>query len=311
MKKFLLIVLVLVGVLVALPELFPGQVADLGLKLERARGGMERRTLQAGGETWYYLEGGPADGETVLVVHGFGGSKDNWSRFARFVIDDYRLVVPDLPGFGESARHPDWDYSLPAQRERLRGFVDALGLETFHIVGVSMGGHLAALYTYRYPEQVLTLGLFDNAGVVPTVESDMLRSLDAGANPLVVDKPADFDHLLDFIFYDKPYIPWPIRRAYAHRAADQAAFNRHIFEFLRTDSGAFVAPLEPLLPDIRQPVLILWGEYDRVIDKSAIDAMRPLLPAAEIVILEDTGHVPMLERPEETARDYLAFIDKY
>ena len=310
-KKLVLILFVLVGVLVALTELFPAQVADLGLRLERARGGMEYRTLQAGGETWHYLEGGSANAETVLIIHGFGGSKDNWSRFSRFVTDEYRVVAPDLPGFGESARHPEWDYSLPSQRERLREFVEALGLSEFHLLGVSMGGHLSALYTHRYPKQVITLGLFDNAGVVPPVESDMWRALAAGDNPLVVKKAADFDRLFDYIFHEPPFVPWPFRRAYAHRAVQQSAFNQTIFEFLRAESWSYADPLEGLLSDIRQPVLILWGEYDRIIDKSAIDVMRPLLPQAEVVIMKDTGHVPMLEKPEKSAQHYLGFIGKY
>ncbi len=91
----------------------------------------------------------------------------------------------------------------------------------------------------------------------------------------------------------------------------QSAFNRIIFEFLRAESWSYRDPLEALLADIRQPVLILWGENDRIIDKSSIDVMRPLLPDAEIVIMKDTGHVPMLERPEESSRHYLDFVDKY
>jgi pimeloyl-ACP methyl ester carboxylesterase len=310
-KKLLLIVLLLAGILAGLPELIPAQVADLGLRLERARGGMEYRTLQVGGETWHYLERGPADAEAVLIIHGFGGSKDNWSRFSHFLTAEYRVVVPDLPGFGESARHADWDYSLTSQRDPLHGFVEGLGLESFHLLGVSMGGQLSALYTHRYPEQVLTLGLLDSAGVMPPVESDYLRALNAGENPLVVDRPGDFDRLFDYIFHEKPFIPWPFRRAYAHRAVEQSAFNRTIFESLRAGTGSYRDPLESLLSDISQPVLIIWGEYDRIIDKSAIDVMQPLLPQAEIVILENTGHVPMLEKPEETARHYQAFIDRY
>lgn len=310
-KKLVLVLVLLAAGLVGYVELFPGHIADLGLRLERASGGMEYRTLRAGGETWHYLEGGPADAETVLIIHGFGGSKDNWSRFARFVTDRYRVVVPDLPGFGESARDPDRDYSLPSQRERLHGFVEALDLQTFHLLGVSMGGHLSALYTHRYPERVVTLALFDNAGVMSPVESDYWRALAAGDNPLVVEKPGDFDRLFEYIFHEEPFVPWPFRRAYARRAVEQSAFNRIIFGHLRAEALSYRDPLETLLPDIRQPVLILWGEHDRIIHKSSIDVMRPLLPQAEVVILKDTGHVPMLERPEASSRHYLDFIDKY
>ena len=58
-------------------------------------------------------------------------------------------------------------------------------------------------------------------------------------------------------------------------------------------------------------MLILWGDYDRITDVSSVDVMRPLLPMAEVVIMKDTGHLPMLEYPAETATHYLGFVDKY
>ncbi len=67
-----------------------------------------------------------------------------------------------------------------------------------------------------------------------------------------------------------------------------------------------VAP--PLLDQIEVPVLIIWGEYDRILDVSSIERMRPLLPQAEVIIMEDTGHIPMLERPAETAEHYHQFL---
>ncbi|MGB1581444.1 MAG: alpha/beta fold hydrolase, partial [Nevskiales bacterium] len=69
--------------------------------------------------------------------------------------------------------------------------------------------------------------------------------------------------------------------------------------------------LEQQLAEIKTPTLILWGRYDRLLDVSAVDVMRPLLPQAEVVIMEDTGHVPMIERPALTAQHYMAFIDKH
>jgi pimeloyl-ACP methyl ester carboxylesterase len=56
-------------------------------------------------------------------------------------------------------------------------------------------------------------------------------------------------------------------------------------------------------------VLILWGEYDRVLDVSSVDVMRPLLPQAKVVVMKDTGHLPMIERPAETAAHYLGFLN--
>ncbi|NIL95537.1 MAG: alpha/beta fold hydrolase, partial [Woeseiaceae bacterium] len=121
----------------------PGPAAEFAISIERYRTGLLPARIQVDGEPWHYLVGGPADGETVLLLHGFGANKDTWTRFAGYLTERYRVVAPDLPGFGESHRQPGQDYRLPAQRERLHAFVAALGLTDFHLAGNSMGGHLS------------------------------------------------------------------------------------------------------------------------------------------------------------------------
>ena len=308
MKKILTYSVIVIVGLVGLMALLPEETAKLAVNAERSRSGLDHKTVVIGDETWHYLEGGPEEAEVVLLLHGFGGDKDNWTRFSNHITGSYRVIAPDLPGFGESAQHPDWDYSLPPQRSRVNGFVQALGLEQFHVVGNSMGGHLAALYGHKYPGQVLSMALFNNSGVDAPDESDLLRALAKGENPLVVDSLEDFDELIAFVAYKQPFVPWPVKGVFAQRALERAGFNLFIFEFLKNDRSSV---LEPLLADIENPVLILWGEYDRTLDVSSIEVMRPLLPQAEIVIMKDTGHVPMIERPAETAAHYLAFVDEH
>ena len=308
MKKLLMYLVILVAGLVALMALIPEEFTKLGIYVERSASGLNYKTVVIGDETWHYLEGGPKDAEVVLLLHGFGGNKDNWTRFSKFLTGSYRVIAPDLPGFGESAQHPDWHYSLPPQRSRMNGFTQALGLERFHVVGHSMGGHLAALYTHKYPGQVLSMALFNNAGIVAPNESEMQRLLAEGKNPLIVNTLEDFDRLLTIVFYNKPFVPWPVKGVLAQDAIDHAEFNQFIFESYKSDS---FSGLEPILSYIENPVLILWGEYDRVLDVSSVKVMRPLLPRVEVVIMKDTGHAPMLERPAETAAHYLAFMDKH
>lgn len=308
MKRILMYLVILAAGLIGLMALFPEQTTNLGIRAERSASGLEHKTVVIGDETWHYLEGGPHDADVVLLLHGFGGDKDNWTRFSRSLTDYFRVIAPDLPGFGESTRHPDWDYSLPPQRDRVHSFVRALDLERFHIAGNSMGGHLAALYTHKFPEQVLSMALINNAGIDAPEESDLRRALAKGDNPLVVESLEGFDELLAFVSYKTPFIPWPMKGVFAQRAMDHAAFNQFIFESVVSDSSS---KLEPILADIDAPALILWGEYDRVLDVSSIEVMRPLLPQAEVVIMKDTGHVPMLERPAETATHYLGFVENY
>lgn len=305
-KRIMFLLAGLAAVLFGLLAMFPEQAATLAVDLERAASGLDRKTVVAGDETWHYLEGGPLNGEVLLLVHGFGGDKDNWTRFARSLTKKYRVIAPDLPGFGESDWHPGRDYSLFPQRDRINGFAKALNVGPFHIVGNSMGGHLAALYAHKYPQEVISLTMMDNAGVSAPVETDHQRALANGENTLIVDSVEEFDSLLSFIAFKQPFLPWPIRGVFAQRAVDHAESNRSVFAAYASDLGD---ALEPVLEAIEKPVLIIWGEFDRVLDVSSIDVMRPLLPQAEVIIMQDTGHVPMLERPLETAMHYLRFLE--
>ena len=308
MKKLSLYLVTVIAVLIGLMALFPEKTAKLAMSAERFASGLAYKTVVAGDESWHYLEGGPTDGEVVLLLHGFGGEKDNWTRFSRSLTGDYRVIAPDLPGFGQSTRHPDWDYSLGPQRSRVNEFVQALGLEQFHIIGHSMGGHLTALYSHKYPEQVLSLALFNGAGVDAPDKNDMQRALAKGENPLIVGSRDDFDRLIEFASYKEPFIPWPVKGVFAQQAMDDAEFNRAVFESLMSDSAS---SLEPVLADIQAPVLILWGEYDHVVDVSSVDVMRALLPRTDVVIMKETGHLPILERPAQTAMHYLEFVKNY
>ena len=305
MMKLALVLLLILGCLVALMAIFPEDTTRLMFAAERSRSGLELKTAVVDGETWHYLDGGSADAPVLLLLHGFGGDKDNWTRFARTLVDDYRVIAPDLPGFGDSARHPDWDYSLNVQRDRLASFVAALELSPMHIGGNSMGGHLAAIYTHAYPEQVRSMALLNNGGIDSPQHSEVMVAVLKGENPLVLSSPDDFDRLLSVVSHKQPFLPWPAKGVLGEQTFGYAEFNQYIFTALKDER---YVPLEPLLGDIKTPTLIIWGEFDRVLDVSSIDVMAPLMPQAEVIVMKETGHLPMLERPAATADHYLEFL---
>jgi abhydrolase domain-containing protein 6 len=293
--------------LLAVMALYPQKTTAIAIDFERNSSGLASKTIVVGEETWHYLEGGPKDADVLFMIHGFGADKDNWTRFAGSLTKTHRVIAPDLPGFGESGWHSDRDYSFLPQRDRVAGFVKALGLEQIHLIGSSMGGQIAGLYAHEYPDDVMSLTLVNNAGVVSPDESDFQRALAKGDNPLIVRSLDDFDRLIEYVSYKEPFVPWPVRGVLAQRALDRAEDYELIFTALANDS---TADLEPLLAEIDIPVLIIWGEYDRVIDISSVEKMRSLLPQAEAIVMEDTGHIPMLERPSETAAHYLQFLGR-
>ena len=307
LKTTLLSLLGLIAAVFALAALYPERATAIAIDLERNASGLDHNTIVVGEETWHYLEGGPKDAAVILMIHGFGAEKDNWTRFAGSLTQTYRVIALDLPGFGGSRWHPGRDYSLYPQRDRVANFVQALGLGQVHLIGNSMGGHLAALFAHEYPQDVASLALVNNAGVVSPVESDAQRALAHGENLLIVRSLDEFDRLLDYVSHKKPFIPWPVKGVLAQRALDRAKENQLIFTAVKGDP---TVALEPLLPQIETPVLIIWGEYDRILHVSSVDKMRPLLPQAEVIIMEDTGHVPMLERPAETAAHYVRFLER-
>ena len=274
----------------------------------RRKGGLTRRSVRAGGFDWPFLEGGDAGGPPLVLVHGFGGDKDNWSLYAPFVRRGYRLIFPDLPGFGDNDRSLDADHSIGAQAARLAAFLDALGIEKCHLGGNSMGGAIALRFALDCPQRLLSLTLFNNAGVLGTEASELQQMVERGETPLVVRTFADIDRLLAFIAYNPRFIPVGFKRVIfadmkRHEALLDKIFNQIVEEMLER-------PYNDRLAELSVPTQIIWGRHDRLIDVSCAYVQNQAIVGSELVILEDVGHVPMIEQPAETARHHLGFLAK-
>ncbi len=250
-----------------------------------------------------YLEGGT--GEPIIMLHGFGGDKDNWLRFAKYFTPGYRVIIPDLPGFGESSKPENAQYTIMSQVEKLNALVRELKLTDFHVIGNSMGGNIAGAFAAAHPEKVKTLGLFDSGGVTSPMKSELHLIMETGINPLIVKKTDDYDRLLAFNFYKPIPIPSFVKKVLAEKAAKASEFNQKIFkESLEAD---FLL-LESKLGMIKAPTLILWGDSDRVIHVSSVPVFEKKIKNARSVIIKECGHLPMLEKPQETADAYKDFL---
>lgn len=304
MKKLLFGLIVLLIGITAILYCFPAtQLASLRL-IEQQRAGLSHQQLRVHDLNIHYYQGGSPNGETLVLIHGFAADKDNWLRFSRHLTDRYRVIALDLPGFGDSDR-PAGSYDVGTQTERLGDILDALGIDQAHLLGNSMGGHIAALFAARYPSRVRSLALFANAGIDSPNKSELYRLLQSGgANPLVVRQPEDFQKLLQFVFFEPPYLPESLKRYLGERAMANAAHHDQVFQQLVER----YIPLEPELPRIQAPTLLLWGRQDRVLDVSSIDVMQPLLQKPSVMIMDSVGHAPMLERPQESALLYRHFL---
>lgn len=297
----LILLLVLAG-LTAFDVLLPQRSAALGAGLERSLSQLKRKTLSVPGFEVAYLEGG--SGEPLVLVHGFGADKDNFTRAARSLTPHYRVIIPDLPGFGESSKPAGTTYRIEDQVQRLNQIMSALGLQRAHFGGSSMGGWIIAGYAAQFPDKTASLWLLAPGGVTSAKPSPMLAAYTAtGVSPLVARTPGDFVRVLDLVMADPPFLPYSMKKNLGERAATDHALHSAIFVQLHDLSE----PLQQIAMRVHTPSLIVWGAEDRVLDVSGAQILKDILPDTELIVMPGIGHLPMLESPGQSARDYLAF----
>lgn len=309
MKTVLILLAAVVGALFLFYLLAPGTLLNWLRNAQRGKGSLVQKSVRVGDMTWPYLEGGNLAGKPLVLVHGFGGDKDNWSFYAPYIKQDYRLIFPDLPGFGENDRSMAPDHSVGAQAARLRDFLTALGIDKCHLGGNSMGGAIALRFALDFPERLLSLTLFNNAGVIGTEESELQQLVGQGESPLVPRTLADIDKLLAFVTHKPRWVPRQFKRVMFGEMKQHEALLDKIFNQIVED--ALHGPLNDRLGEIKLPTQIIWGRHDRLLDVTCAVVQHAGIPHSELVIFEDVGHVPMIEKPAETARHHLAFLAKH
>ena len=273
--------------------------------LRRRAAGLRRKEVTVGRFAIPYLEGGDPTGTPLVLVHGFSDNKDSFVDTCRAFERGYRVVLPDLAGFGEASAPLDFNYTLFALSEILGGFFDAVGLHRAHAVGSSLGGAVLVQLTIDRPELVRSLSLISAAGLRMPTPSPLQLRLDAGDNPFVVDSHEGYEQFMSFVLERQPPIPAPIRRHMAQEFMARAELNAKIMnDLLEGDLD-----LTPRLQEIETDALLVWGDRDRLIDISAGRVYHDRLPRSRMVIFHGIGHCPQYECPEKTGRYVAQFVE--
>ncbi len=272
---------------------------------ELGKAGLELKTIEAGGKTISLLENDRGDNKpTIVLVHGFAASKENWILFAAYLTDTYHVVAMDLPGHGDSVKDFNLQYDFCDQVVYVNEILTYLNIKKFHMAGNSMGGAISSLYAVAYPEQVASLFLIDPAGVY-RYDCELTRRLAEGENPLIVTCDEDFYELIDFALEEKPFIPWPVSSVMAEKSAANEAINRKMFKDFYGGHGC---SFDDEIQKITAPTIILWGAEDRIIHVDNASVFNQLIPNSQVVVLEGVGHAPMIEVPEKSSKIYMDFI---
>lgn len=279
---------------------------DNAISWERSGAGLEKSTVQVDDMTIAYLSNTEVvDGETIVLIHGFGANKDNWTRLARELTDEFNVYAIDLPGHGDSSKALDLGYRFEDQVEHVSKILAALDITEAHMMGNSMGGAITALYAATYPEQVHSAVLFDPAGIFE-YDSELVDLVMEGDNPLIPAREGDFKRLIDFALEKKPFVPWPIYDVMEEKAIANREVNEVIFAAIR-DTG-YEPDFRNAITGIEAPVLVVWGKEDRVINYRNAEVFVDRIPNARMVLLDDVGHAPMVEVPEESAQLFREFL---
>jgi len=274
------------------------------MAIEKFRSGLKIKSIDIKDHEVSYFEGGK--GEVVLLIHGFTSEKEIWIRFAKLLTDKYRVIIPDLPGHGETTACFKCNYGIHSQAFYLKQFVDKLNLDNINLVGNSMGGSISISFTYNFQTKVKSLGLFNSGGVSSPKPSEFNKLLKQGKNPFYINNKKDFNYLFDLSMESKPFLPWPVKSIMYKKYIERNKINKKIYK----DISQKLWSSEDLLKNISVPVLILWGADDRLIDVSCVDIFNKKLPNSHKVIMENIGHCPMIEDPKKTAMHYHKFLQE-
>ena len=312
MKKPLIVVVIALAVSFAVwaGVTYPrigGDVLHLASSIETRIYGLHRAEVEISDSRMMSWQGGPQDAkETVVMIHGYSSEKTVWMRFASHFTDDYRVLILDLPGHGETVFDPALKYDTVSQAKRVVQAMDALGIQRAHIVGNSMGGFIAAQLALHNPDRVQSAVLVDAAGVVAPQESDMAKMLASGRNPFEIHNREEF---IEFYAMTMAQPPWLPRMILDYMADDyivrRESLSRIFEDFHNTDF------LDHRLTEIHVPILVLWGERDRLLHISSATVWQNGIANAELIAYPALGHMPMLEAPRQSAEDVLAFLAKH
>jgi pimeloyl-ACP methyl ester carboxylesterase len=274
------------------------------------------RTAHLGPDRLAYVELGSGDGPPLLLLHGLGGNWTAWLENLPALAAGRRVIALDLPGFGGSEPASD-GISIPGYARTVRRFCDALGIEAADVAGNSLGGWVAAELALHDPALVRTLTLVDAAGIVPTrAERWRAVSLMRGAQAMAPLAPRFRAHVAS-----RPRLR---RLALKYTVDDPAGLAADLVYMAlppAPDPGfgpAFTAARRSWsdawcdrLTEIECPTLVVWGGRDALLPLRHAREFVRRIRTAELAVIEDAGHVPMLERPATFNQLLLSFLDRH
>jgi pimeloyl-ACP methyl ester carboxylesterase len=250
----------------------------------------------------------------VVLVHGNGDEADSWRHVFQPLSATYRVLAPDLPGFGRSA--PRGDGSVKALAQSLEAFLDAVRLERVHLVGSSLGAVVCATLCATHPERVSSLTLGGGA-------SPALGGVQANPNLKPLLEPGTGEAFYNGLRDAGPDAAFQTLQPYYANlerlpVADLEFLRERVWARVWSDSqrDAFFAAMRSLFAD--QPALtlsdtvplhLIWGEHDGIMPMQSAHMILHAYPHAKLEVIRGSGHLPHQEKPDLYRRSLETFLE--
>lgn len=246
-------------------------------------------------------------GHPILLIHGSFSSLHTFEGWTRELMNDFRIIRLDLPGFGLSGVRPDHKYTHEAYLHFLKKFLQRLEIDYCSIAGSSLGGWLAWEFALEFPELTDKLILISSAGFHTSHNYPL---------PFRVARTPFIKSMFKYII-SKSVVEHFIRQVYGDVSKVTPELIDRYFDLFTREGNpeAFLALANNRAPDntrnlrcLASPTLLLWGTEDRWVPLSHAYQFQNMIPHAELILYEGIGHVPMEEAPEITSMDTRAFL---
>jgi pimeloyl-ACP methyl ester carboxylesterase len=243
-------------------------------------GGAHSNTIMVAGHRIHYYVQGPESGAPVVLVHGLGGHCEDWRNLAPYLVRiGFRVYMADLPGYGRSDKPADFSYSVPDEAAVVVGFMDSLGLKQVDLGGWSMGGWIVQRVAYNHPERVRRLILFDSAGLHEAPEWDTAL--------FTPDSTGELDRLDALLMPHPPTVPPFIARDVLRNSRNNAWVIHRALQTMLSGRDA----TDSLLPQLKMPVLIVWGDKDLITPLTQGERIHRLIPQSQMDVIPGCGHL--------------------
>ncbi|MEH6448513.1 MAG: alpha/beta hydrolase [Oleispira sp.] len=254
------------------------------------------QTLSAGSDSFRFIEGGQADAECVVFLHGTVGNKSQWRGLMQLLSSQYRVISIDIPGLAVGHRTESDKYSLTALANYLARFFHCHKISSACLVGHSMGANVACRFSALYPEKVNSLVMSSLTGWEQLLEQSYWHRFSEFKQLLVFNSIDEFQTVVSSLFHQAPYLP---KALLEYRMRDIKKHQTQLFKVL----GDIQQEIHLLADDLKSlscPILAINGENDVFIDMAIIRRAAILLPEINMVNFSNCGHVPFLEYPKKT-----------